>query len=124
MLGGEEDVYGDNECRYFEDTVPFDDDIDVALETQAMNLAGETQVLEIGDETQALDDFEMQLLDEDAESDGTQVLEDVDDEDDEDDEVSVDDPQCRGSGQSADPKEVVDRSTCGDGVKKQTSSGN
>ncbi|MCH93543.1 hypothetical protein A2U01_0014495, partial [Trifolium medium] len=59
----------------FEDTVPFDDE----LEIQAVDLADDTEVLDIADETQKLDDFDTQLLDEGYESDGTEILEDVDD---------------------------------------------
>lgn len=96
MSGEEDDV-----CGFFEDTVPFGDD--GVLETEAVNLAGETQALDDGDafddddgvletealnlagETQALDDGDTQLLEEESDSDRTQVLETVDD-----DEVSVD----------------------------------
>ncbi|MCI24133.1 mediator of DNA damage checkpoint protein, partial [Trifolium medium] len=56
-------------------TVPFDDE----LEIQAVDLADDTEVLDIADETQKLDDFDTQLLDEGYESDGTEILEDVDD---------------------------------------------
>ncbi|RDX89195.1 PAX-interacting protein 1, partial [Mucuna pruriens] len=84
----EDDACADNEWRYFEDTVPFDDD-DI-LETEAVNLAGETQ---------ALDDGETQLLEEESESVRTQVLENVDD------EVSVDGIRCGDS----DSDQVVDR---------------
>jgi len=91
----EDDDCGDNEWQYFEDTVPFDDD--GVLDTEAVVLAGETQVFEDDDdilvneamnlatETQALGDGETQLLEEECESDKTQVLENVDD-----DEHSVD----------------------------------
>ncbi|KAG5113633.1 hypothetical protein AAZX31_13G195700 [Glycine max] len=96
--GEEDDV-----CGFFEDTVPFGDD--GVLETEAVNLAGETQALDDGDafddddgvletealnlagETQALDDGDTQLLEEESDSDRTQVLENVDDDD--VDEVSV-----------------------------------
>ncbi|KAH1217704.1 PAX-interacting protein 1 [Glycine max] len=96
--GEEDDV-----CGFFEDTVPFGDD--GVLETEAVNLAGETQALDDGDafddddgvletealnlagETQALDDGGTQLLEEESDSDRTQVLENVDDAD--VDEVSV-----------------------------------
>lgn len=116
-------MLGDNEWRYFEDTVPLDDDDDDgAFETQVVNLAGETQVVEIAGETQALDDFDTQLLDEGSESDGTQVLENVDDDDDDDDGVFVDDRQCSDSAQSTDREEVPAQSTSGHGDKKQTSS--
>ncbi|KAL2979855.1 hypothetical protein AAZX31_13G195700 [Glycine max] len=98
MSGEEDDV-----CGFFEDTVPFGDD--GVLETEAVNLAGETQALDDGDafddddgvletealnlagETQALDDGDTQLLEEESDSDRTQVLENVDDDD--VDEVSV-----------------------------------
>ncbi|KAG4960216.1 hypothetical protein JHK87_036849 [Glycine soja] len=96
--GEEDDV-----CGFFEDTVPFGED--GVLETEAVNLAGETQALDDGDafddddgvletealnlagETQALDDGGTQLLEEESDSDRTQVLENVDDAD--VDEVSV-----------------------------------
>lgn len=97
MSGEEDDV-----CGYFEDTVPFDEDDDV-LGTEAVDLAGETQALDDGDafddvlleteavnlaeEIQALDDGDTQLLEEESDSDRTQVLENVDDDD--VDEVSV-----------------------------------
>ncbi|CAJ1962271.1 unnamed protein product [Sphenostylis stenocarpa] len=95
MLGAEDDACDDNEWRYFEDTVPFDDD--GVLDTEAVVLAGETQALDdydddmenevvsLAGETQALDCGETQLLGEECESDTTQVLENVDD-----DEASVD----------------------------------
>ncbi|KAH1102650.1 hypothetical protein AAZX31_13G195700 [Glycine max] len=96
-------VSEDDVCGFFEDTVPFGDD--GVLETEAVNLAGETQALDDGDafddddgvletealnlagETQALDDGDTQLLEEESDSDRTQVLENVDDDD--VDEVSV-----------------------------------
>jgi hypothetical protein len=113
MLGGDDDD-DDKENRYFEDTVPFDDE----METHAVDLGDDTEVLDIAGETQKLDDFDTQLLDEVYESDGTEVLEDVDDE-------GVDDPQCRDSGRSADREEVVGRSVNErGGDEKQTSSGN
>lgn len=108
MSGEEDDV-----CGFFEDTVPFGDD--GVLETEAVNLAGETQALDDGDafddddgvletealnlagETQALDDGDTQLLEEESDSDRTQVLETVDD-----DEVSVDNV----NGEAADSKKV------------------
>ncbi|KAG4956165.1 hypothetical protein JHK85_042545 [Glycine max] len=105
--GEEDDV-----CGYFEDTVPFDEDDDV-LETEAVDLAGETQALDDGDafddvlleteavnlagEIQALDDGDTQLLEEESDSDRTQVLETVDD-----DEVSVDNV----NGEAVDSKKV------------------
>nr|KYP62833.1 PAX-interacting protein 1 [Cajanus cajan] len=78
----------DNECQYFEDTVPFDEDV---LETEVEDLAGETQ---------KLDDIDTQLLEEELESDRTQVLENVND------EVSADETQCVDSdnGQTLDSK--------------------
>lgn len=116
---GEED---DIEWRYFEDTVPFDDD--VVLETEAVNFAGETQALDdddvvletealnIGGETQVLEDGDTQLLEE--ESERTQVLENVDDDD---DAVAVDGIQCGDSdnGKSVDSKkgELSQRNSSG-----------
>ena len=107
MSGEEDDV-----CGYFEDTVPFDEDDDV-LGTEAVDLAGETQALDDGDafddvlleteavnlagEIQALDDGDTQLLEEESDSDRTQVLETVDD-----DEVSVDNV----NGEAVDSKKV------------------
>lgn len=89
----------DKENRFFEDTVPFDDD-----ETQAVDLGDETEVFDdIAGETQKFDDFDTELLGEGYESDGTEVLEDVDDE-------GVDDHQCRDSGGSADREDDVNRS--------------
>ncbi|KAL2341178.1 hypothetical protein Fmac_009118 [Flemingia macrophylla] len=80
----------DNECRHFEDTVPFDDNV---LETQVVDLAGETQ---------PLDDMDTQLLEEESESGGTQVLENVND------GVFVDETQCVDSdnGQPLDTKKT------------------
>ncbi|KAK7359648.1 hypothetical protein VNO77_01610 [Canavalia gladiata] len=113
----EHDADGDGEWRYFEDTVPFDDDdaldteaVSIAGETQALEFGGETQVLEFGGETQVLDDAETQLLEEGSETDRTQVLENVDD------EVSIDSPQCGDSDndRAADSKGAPSR---GDGDK-------
>lgn len=85
-MSGEED---NNEWRYFEDTVPFDDDI--VLETEAVNITGETQALDgddvvlgtealnFGGETQVMEDGDTQLLEVESESERTQVLENVDD---------------------------------------------
>ncbi|CAJ2658564.1 hypothetical protein L195_g000118 [Trifolium pratense] len=118
----EADDDDDKENRYFEDTVPFDDEleiqaVDLADDTEVLDIADDTEVLDIGDETQKLDDFDTQLLDEGYESDGTEILEDVDDD-------GVDDLQRWESGQSADCEEVVGRliNERGDD-EKQTSSG-
>lgn len=79
--------------------MPFDDD-----ETQAVDLGDETEVLDdISGETQKFDDFDTELLVEGYESDGTEVLEDMDDD-------GVDDHQCRDSGGSAAREDDVDRS--------------
>lgn len=111
ILGQYED---DKENRFFEDTVPFDDD-----ETQAVDLGDETEVFDdIAGETQKFDDFDTELLGEGYESDGTEVLEDVDDE-------GVDDHQCRDSGGSADREDDVNRSfNERSSDEKHTSSGN
>ncbi|GAU37718.1 hypothetical protein TSUD_382110 [Trifolium subterraneum] len=109
----DDDVDDDKENRYFEDTVPFDDEFEI----QAVDLADDTEVLDIAGETQKLDDFDTQLLDEGYESDGTQVLGDVDDE-------GVNDLQRWDSGQSADCEEIVGGSINErGGDEKQTSSG-
>ena len=120
-------VLGDDESRYFEDTVPFDDDGD--LEAEPVNLTGETQVLDFAGETQPLDysdgddgdddddDAETQLLDDegvvgvesdgDGEcSDGTQVLEDVDDDE---HDVSDSNPQCAEKKEEEVPGEPSDK---------------
>ncbi|KAK7303173.1 hypothetical protein RJT34_14075 [Clitoria ternatea] len=67
--------------EYFEDTVPFDDDV---LGTELVDLTGDTQVLDFGGETEALDFADTQLLDvEGSDSDRTEVLENVYGDDDE-----------------------------------------
>jgi len=114
ILGQYED---DKENQFFEDTVPFDDYNDD--ETQAVDLGDETEVLDdFAGETQKFDDFDTELLVEGYESDGTEVLEDVDDD-------GVDDHQCRDSGGSRDREDDVDRSINERGSdEKHTSSGN
>jgi len=103
ISGVEDDDCDDSEWRYFEDTAPFDDD--GVLDTEPVVLAGETQVFDEDDdifeneamnlasETQALGDDETQLLEEECESDRTQVLDNVND-----DELSVD----SGNGEAVD----------------------
>ncbi|KAI5447422.1 uncharacterized protein LOC127079075 [Lathyrus oleraceus] len=107
----------DKENRYFEDTVPFDDDgSDAAFETEVVNFDEETEGSDIAGETQILDDFDTQILDEGYESEGTQVLENSDD------EVSVDDTQFIDS--DLDSKVVATQPTSESGSdKKQTGSG-
>lgn len=85
-------LLGDNnEWRYLENTVPFDDTDDdgdaLSEETQPVNLAGETQPLD------DLDYDDTQLLDEEG-SDRTQILEDVD----------SDDPNSADTAQSPHPE--------------------
>jgi len=103
----EDDDCDDNEWRYFEDTVPFDDD--GVLDTETLVLAGETQVFDEDDdileneamnlasETQALGDGETKLPEEECESDRTQILENVDD-----DELSVDSGNSEAVGSRKD----------------------
>ncbi|XP_027360304.1 uncharacterized protein LOC113868680 isoform X2 [Abrus precatorius] len=102
-------VCGDDKWRYFEDTVPFDDDV-LETDPEEVNLAGETQVLEFDGETQALDDGDTQLFEEGLESDGTEVLDNVGD------EVSVDDPRC-GDNDSGESPERKGEPSCDHGDK-------
>ncbi|XP_028781662.1 uncharacterized protein LOC114737844 isoform X2 [Neltuma alba] len=109
VSGVNDDIGMDNDWRYLENTVPFDDDAPVyddALETQPVDLAGETQVLDdIDDEednnTQLLDvvDGKVSIDSHGDRTNGTGILENVR-------EPSSDYRQCIAGAQSADSKQI------------------